>query len=76
MFGIHYRQFTVKKKIQRNIKGAVVNLLPLPPKLQTVAEKFSNVFDSPIIEFYHMNPCGFLFLYLIFSFHLISRNVD
>ena len=23
-----------------------------------------------------MNPCGFLFLYLIFSFRLISRNVD
>ena len=41
-----------------------------------MAEKCSNVFDLPIIEFDHMNPCGFLFLYLIFSFHLISRNVD
>ena len=32
-------------------EGPAVNLLPVPPKLQTVAEKLSNVFDSPIIEF-------------------------
>ena len=54
----------------------MVNLLPLPPKLQTVADKCSNVFASPIIEFYRMNPCGFLFLYIIFSFPIISRHVD
>ena len=41
-----------------------------------MAEKFSNVFDSPIIEFDHMNPWGFLLLYFIFSFHHISSNVD
>ena len=56
--------------------GTTGEFITPTPKLQTVAEKFSNVFDSPIIEFYHMNPCGFLFLYLIFSLPLISRNVD
>ena len=57
-------------------QGSSGEFITPTPKLQTMAENFSNVFDSPIIEFYHMNPCGFLFLNLIFSFHLISRNVD
>ena len=65
-----------KKLNSKNHQGSSGEFITPTPKLQTVTEKFSNVFDSPIIEFYHMNPCGFLFLYLIFSFHLISRNVD
>ena len=40
-----------KNGIQRNIRGTCGDFLTFTPKLQTVAENFTNVFDSPIIEF-------------------------
>ena len=70
----HYVQHSLwrvhceKNKIQKKHQGTCGEFITLTPKLQTVAEKFSNVFDSPIIEFKHMYHFGFLFLYLIFHF--------
>ena len=52
-----------KKLNSKKHQGSSGEFITPTPKLQTVAEKFSNVLDSPIIECYHMNPFGFLFLY-------------
>ena len=72
LYTVHCEKRLDSKKHQ----GSSGEFITPTPKLQAVEDKFSNVFDSPIIEFYHMNPWGFLFLYLIFSFHVISSNVD
>ena len=57
LFSIHYRQFNVKKNgIQRNTRGTCGEFITRTPKLQTVAEKCSKVFDLPRLSL-NFNTC-------------------